>query len=117
MGAVKIEDRLWLDLNHVNVPQVDRLQLEYGLRRTAFNILQLQAGSKDIVISVIDLSYVPTDYQPEGFHVFPLALDVLFSLRGLLLKCQNEIPALSRQLHKPRGLGNVIEDCLGKAAI
>jgi hypothetical protein len=88
-GALRVGDRLQLDVSQVQLPDQDIEQLIRGLRIMAEKIMAAQPHGY-VVVEVDKVKYTPTDYQPEGvaaamigwaaeeFELTPPDMDVYF---------------------------------------
>lgn len=66
VGSLRAGGRVLLDVSHVQLPATDVLQLLRGLRAVAAQIEAAVPGEDYLVVEVDEVSYPPTDYQPEG---------------------------------------------------
>lgn len=65
-GSLRATERVLLDVRHVPLPAVDVTQLLRGLRVVAGPIEAAMPGEDYVVVEVVEVSYTPTDYQPDG---------------------------------------------------
>jgi hypothetical protein len=64
-GAMRVAERVQLDVSKVQLPDEDNEQLIRGLKIMAAKIMAAQPHGY-VVIEVDKVEYTPTDYQPEG---------------------------------------------------